>query len=116
MPIVPTANNDLSRSQRTIWLVAALLAVAVLRLWHLPEVGPPDYDSVRNWQVVQELAHGQFRQLFHHGSPGFLLLYVPVAALTRQFFVFQLLNALLGLAGLGGFAAWVAREARLPGP
>lgn len=116
MPTVPTANNAPGRSQRTIWLLAALLAVAVLRLWRLPEAGPPDFDSVRNWQVIQELAQGDFAHLFHHGSPGFLLLYAPVAALTRQFFVFQLLNALLGLAGLGWFAAWVARTARLSGP
>ena len=37
------------------WLLGALLAVAVLRLWRLPEAGPPDFDSVRNWQVVQEM-------------------------------------------------------------
>ncbi|GAB3576476.1 hypothetical protein GCM10027345_13150 [Hymenobacter daeguensis] len=87
-----------------------------MRLWRLPEAGPPDYDSVRNWQVIQELAQGNWVHLFHHGSPGFLLLYVPVALLTRQFLVFQTLNALLGVAGLGTFAAWVARQARLRGP
>ena len=101
---------------RTLWLLAALVVVAGLRLWRLPEAGPPDYDSVRNWQVIQGLAAGNFTHLFHHGSPAFLLLYVPVAALTRQFLVFQGLNALLGLAGLGWFAGWVGRAARLRGP
>jgi hypothetical protein len=109
-------NNAPESPRRLPWLLAALLAVAALRLWRLPEAGLPDFDSVRNWQVIQELAHGQFAQLFHHGSPGFLLLYVPVAALTRQFLVFQTLNAVLGLAGLGWFAAWVTRAARLTGP
>ena len=102
--------------RRAPWLLAALLAVAGLRLWRLPEAGPPDYDSVHNWQVVQELAHGHFTQLFHHGSPGFFLFYAPAGILTRNFLVFQTLNALLGLAGLALFAGWVARQARLSGP
>jgi hypothetical protein len=110
------ANNARATASRTWWLLAAVLPVAALRLWRLPKAGPPDYDSVRNWQVIQELAHGNFAHLFHHGSPGFLLLYVPVAALTRNFLVFQTLNALLGVAGLALFAAWVARRAHLTGP
>ena len=99
-----------------LWLLVALLVIAVFRLWRMPEAGPPDYDSVRNWQVVQELAQGNFAQLFYHGSPGFLLLYAPMALLTRNFLAFQTINALLGVAGLGFFAAWVTRQARLTGP
>jgi hypothetical protein len=109
------ANNDLHAAPRTWWLLVAVLLVAGSRLWRLPEAGPADYDSVRNWQVVQELARGDFAHLFHHGSPAFLLLYVPVAALTRNFLVFQTLNSLLGVAALGAFGAWVARHARLSG-
>ncbi|MCC3152641.1 hypothetical protein Q3A66_06505 [Hymenobacter sp. BT770] len=108
-------NNGHQTSNRLLWLLAALLAVALLRLWRLPEAGPPDFDSVRNWQVIQELAQGNFAHLFHHGSPGFLLLYVPVAAITRDFLVFQTINALLGLLGLSIFAAWVAKKAELTG-
>ena len=112
----PATNKASLPARRAPWLLAALLVVALLRLWRLPEAGPVDYDSVRNWQVVQELAQGNFAHLFHHGSPGFLLIYVPVAALTHDFLVFQTINALLGLAGLGWFTAWVARQARLSGP
>ena len=115
MPTVAPTNNAPERPRSAAWLPGALLAVIVLRLWRLPEAGPPDFDSVRNWQVVQELAQGDFAHLFHHGSPGFLLLFAPVALLTRDFLVFQVLNALLGVAGLGLFAGWVARRARLPG-
>ena len=115
MLTVLPANNDLDRSRRARWLLGALLLVAGLRLWRLPEAGPPDFDSVRNWQVVQELAQGNFMHLFHHGSPGFVLLFAPVAWLTSRFLVFQALNALLAVAGLGGFAGWVAQEARLRG-
>ena len=115
LPPVATNNAPWSLA-RTLWLLAALVAVAVLRLWRLPEAGPPDYDSVRNWQVVQQLAQGNFANLFIPGSPAFLLSYVPVAFLTREFLVFQAINALLGLGGLAFFAVWVARQARLSGP
>jgi hypothetical protein len=115
MPTVAPTNNAAERPRHLVWLLLALLAVAILRLWRLPEAGPPDFDSVRNWQVVQELARGNFARLFIPGSPGFLVLYVPVAWLTSRFVVFQALNALLGLAGLGFFVGWVARQAALPG-
>ena len=116
--MLPTAATKKAApaARRTLWLLAALLLVAGLRLWRLPEAGPPDYDSVRNWQVVQELAQGNFARLFIPGSPAFLLCYVPVAAFTRNFLVFQTINALLGVAGLGFFAAWVSRQSRLSGP
>ncbi|MCI1186510.1 hypothetical protein MON38_03710 [Hymenobacter sp. DH14] len=116
MPADFPANNAPERPRSTAWLLGALLAVALLRLWRLPEVGPPDFDSVRNWQVVQEMAQGNFTHLFHHGSPGFLLLFAPVAFFTQNFLVFQTINALLGVVGLGWFAAWVARQVRLSGP
>lgn len=109
-------NNASRAAGHSLWLLVALLAVAVLRLWRLPEAGPPDYDSVRNWQVIQEMAQGNFAHLFHHGSPGFLLLNVPVAVLTRDFLVFQTINAFLGVLGLGLFMAWVTQKAELTGP
>ena len=116
MPLSVATNNDHQTANRTAWLLAALLAVAVLRLWRLSEAGPIDYDSVRNWKVVQQVAQGDFANLFLPGSPGFLLFYAPVVALTQDFLVFQFLNALLGLAALGFFVAWVAQKATLTGP
>ena len=109
-----TNNASTASNNPHAWFWLALLAVAGLRLWHLPEAGLPDYDSVRNWQVVCEMGQGNFRHLFHHGSPGFLLFYAPVAAFTTDFRVFQALNALLAVAGLGWFARWVARAEQLP--
>ena len=96
-------------------MLLALLAVAVLRLWRLPEAGPPDYDSVHNWQIALELARGNFAQLFHHGSPAFFLFYAPLAALTKSFLVFQAINAVFGLIALGLFATWTAQKAPLTG-
>ena len=95
---------------------SALLLVAGLRLWRLPEAALPDYDSVRNWQIVQEVARLDLTHLFHHGSPAFYLLYAPVAALTTDYRVFLVLNALLAVAALGLFADWVSRAAGLRAP
>ncbi|RAK65274.1 hypothetical protein [Hymenobacter edaphi] len=98
------------------WLLPALLLVAGLRLWRLHQAALPDYDSVRNWQIIREVADFDLRHLFHHGSPAFYLLYAPVTWLSTDYRVFLALNALLGVAALGLFADWVARAARLPGP
>ncbi|MBD2768207.1 hypothetical protein IC235_09915 [Hymenobacter sp. BT664] len=109
-----TKNNRPTKS-RVCGLLLALLVVAVLRFWRLAEAGPADYDSVRNWQIVLELARGNFAQLFHHGSPAFFLLYAPLAVLTKSFLVFQTINAGFGIIALGLFAAWVAQKASLTG-
>jgi hypothetical protein len=110
---VPAAKNDIHAYKNALWLPLALLAVAALRLHGLAQAALPDYDSVRNWQIVQEVAHGDLRNLFHHGSPGFSLLYVPVAWLTTDFHVFQHLNALVAVGAVGWLAAFIGQEARL---
>lgn len=91
----------------------ALLAVTVVRLHRLAQVALPDYDSVRNWQIVQEVAHGNLRNLFHHGSPAFSLVYAPVAWVTTDYRVFQHLNALLAVAAVAWLVQWVATILRL---
>ncbi|UOQ78139.1 hypothetical protein MUN84_05935 [Hymenobacter sp. 5516J-16] len=100
---------------RALWLLPALLLVAAVRLHGLADAALPDYDSVRNWQIVQEVAHGNLRHLFHHGSPLFSLVYAPVAWLTTDYRVFQHLNALVAVAALAFMADFIAREAGLRG-
>ncbi len=104
------------RSSSFWLLLAALVAVVAVRLHGLPQAALPDYDSVRNWQIVREVAHGDLRNLFHHGSPGFSLLYAPVAWLTSDYRVFQHLNALVAVAALAWLVQFVARQQRLTAP
>ncbi|GAB2847813.1 hypothetical protein [Hymenobacter ruber] len=111
-----SVNNARFSASRRWWLLGALVLVAISRLWRLAEAGAPDSDSVRDWQITQQMAHGDFSQLFHHGSPGFSIFYLPVALVAHRFVVLQTINALLGVAGLGFFVAWVSRKANLNGP
>lgn len=105
----------LSFSSRPWWLLLALALLTAVRLHGLAEAALPDYDSVRNWQIVQEVAAGQLRHLFHHGSPLFSLVYAPVAWLTTDYRVFQHLNALVAVGAVGLLTAFISREAQLPG-
>ncbi|WP_019947021.1 hypothetical protein [Hymenobacter aerophilus] len=97
------------------YLALALLLLVPVRLHGLTQMALPDYDSVRNWQIVQEVAAGDLRHLFRHGSPLFMLLYAPVSWFTADYRVFLVLNALLAVAAVGLLAAFVARQTRLPG-
>ncbi len=58
--------------ESTLLFVLFLLRTAVLRSEALP-----DYDSVKNWEIVRSMAQGDFQQLFHHASPTFYLLLLP---------------------------------------
>lgn len=93
--------------------VLAVLAVAVVRLYGLRGASLPDYDSVRNWQIVQEVAQGNLRNLFHHGSPTFSLLLAPVAWFTSDYRVYQHLNALIAVAALTVLVQFVGRQLML---
>lgn len=94
-------------------LVAGLLVLAA-RLWHLAATPLPDYDSGRNWLTVQELARGEFHELFRHASPTFYLLNLPLVRLfANDFHGFINVNALIGTLGVALLAATVRRYAGL---
>ncbi|MBT9391635.1 hypothetical protein KLP40_00555 [Hymenobacter sp. NST-14] len=109
------SDSALSAPVSRLWLWAALLLLVPVRLHGLAAAALPDYDSVRNWQIVQEVAAGNLLHLFRHGSPAFMLTYAPVAWLTADYHVFQYLNALVAVAAVGLLANFVARATRLPG-
>jgi hypothetical protein len=102
MVFAPTFNR-----RQSLGLLLAVAALAAWRLWRLPDAGPPDYDSVHNWQLTQELAAGHFQNLFINGSPGFRLLFVPLAWAEVPFWVYQLVNALLSVVAAGWFGWFV---------
>ena len=48
--------NDIPYANLNLWWLLALFVLAALRLYGLHEASLPDYDSVRNWQIVQAVA------------------------------------------------------------
>lgn len=97
----------------TYALLLALGFILLLRLWRLPEAGLFNYDAVTDWQTVLGLAQGNGKLLFHHASPGFGLLFAPIAWVTHDYRVFQALNAVLGVASLGIFGRFVSWAGQL---
>ncbi|QNP50889.1 hypothetical protein H9L05_11995 [Hymenobacter qilianensis] len=100
-------------NQRSLLLFLALLVVAAVRLYGLAGAALPDYDSVRNWQIVQEVAAGNLTHLFHQGAPLFYLIFAPFVWLGGNFHVLQHVNSLVSVAAVGSLATFVGREARL---
>lgn len=116
------ASSEPASAVRTVpepafaWLFPLLAWLLVLgaRLWHLAATPLPDYDSGRNWLTVQELARGDFKELFRHASPTFYLLNVPLVRLfADDFHGFVNVNALIGTLGVALLARTVARHAGL---
>ncbi|MGV3505181.1 MAG: hypothetical protein ACO1O1_15835 [Adhaeribacter sp.] len=87
------------RSDFPVYLLTALLC-GLARGYLLPETGLTDYDSVRNWQIIQEIGRGDFRHLFHHASPGFFLFFGLLAYFSSGVTPFIWLNMAFNLGGL----------------
>ena len=112
----PAKYDNPPRTNTLRWLLPALLLVLAVRLPGLSDMALPDYDSVRNWQIVQEIAHGNLRHLFYHASPGFYLLFAPVAALQPNFHWFLYLNVLLSTVAVGVLAISIGQIVHLRPP
>lgn len=72
-----------------------------------------DYDSARNWQIVQEISRGNFEHLFQHGSPSFFLFYACFTPFFRDFHAFIALNCLLNVLAILLTGSFVAQTFKL---
>ncbi|KAA9340761.1 hypothetical protein [Adhaeribacter soli] len=81
------------------YLPVTVLLLA-LRYYLVGQAAFPDYDSVRNWEIVQEVAQGKFQNVFHHRSPAFFLFYSLFVPLITDFHQYIYINALFGIAAL----------------
>ena len=98
------------------WLLPALLLVLAVRLHGLSQAALTDFDAVRNWQIVRQVAAGNLHDFFHHRSPGFYLFFLPLALLRPDFHWFLYVNAALSVVAVGALAQFVGREAGLRPP
>ncbi|WP_044238681.1 hypothetical protein [Flexithrix dorotheae] len=78
-------------------LLMGLFFLRVNKLW---ETGVFDYDSAKNSIILTELNSGNFANLFHHASPGFYLIYLPIHSLFNNFLFLEYFTALLNLLAI----------------
>lgn len=74
-----------------------MLGLFFLRINKLWDTGLFDYDSAKNLIILKELSTGNFSNLFHHASPGFYLIYLPVYSVFKNFLFLEYFTALLNL-------------------
>jgi hypothetical protein len=89
-----------NQQAKWLWLLVAFGLLLAVRLYTLPAVGLLDFDSVRNWQVVQEIRSGNFRNLFLHRSPSLYLLFAGLSPFLPNFHWYAYLNAAFSAAAV----------------
>ncbi|KAA5548696.1 ArnT family glycosyltransferase [Adhaeribacter rhizoryzae] len=90
---------DQHKLESLYYLLTAFICLAA-RFYLLPQIGLTDYDSIRSWQIVQELGQGNFKHLFHHASPGFFLLYAVFTPFLKGVLGYILLNSLFNVGAV----------------
>lgn len=104
-----------ARSEILLYILTALLCV-LARQHLLLQTGLTDYDSVRNWQIIQQVGQGNFRHLFHHASPGFFLFFGLLALFCKGVYPFIWLNMAFNVAAVLLVLRFCRRHLRLPLP
>ena len=110
---VRTKYANLPHTTAWAWLLPALLLVLVVRLHGLSHASLADFDSVRNWQIVRQLATGNVHDIFHHRSPGFYLFFLPLALLKLDFHWYLYSNAVVSVVALGALMRFIGQEMAL---
>ncbi len=86
------------------YLLPSLLVCYGLAVYKITNTGLPEYDSVRNFFIVQAMTEGDFSEFYHHGSPTFYLFFWVVANFSNNAHVWLAVNAGLQTFALAVFA------------
>ena len=95
-------------------LTAAICLFA--RHYLLDQVGLTDYDSIRSWQIVQEIGQGNFKNLFHHASPGFYLFYAAFTPFLSGVYGFIYLNTAFNIGAVLLLIRFMQQHLAIPVP
>jgi hypothetical protein len=82
----------------------------------LLQTGLTDYDSVRNWQIIQEVGQGDYRHLFHHASPGFFLFFGLLARFFKGVYPLIFANMAFNVAAVLLVQRYCRRHLAIPAP
>ena len=106
---------DKHKYESLLYLLTAFICLAA-RYYLLPQTGLTDYDSIRSWQIVQELGQGNFKNLFHHASPGFFLFFALFTPFLGGVTGYILLNAMFSVGAVLLLIRFMRRHLAIPVP
>ncbi|PIQ22673.1 MAG: hypothetical protein COW65_01705 [Cytophagales bacterium CG18_big_fil_WC_8_21_14_2_50_42_9] len=98
----------------SLWYILAAAICLLARHYLLQQVGLTDYDSVRSWQIVQEIGQGNFKNVFHHASPGFYLFYVAFTPFFSGVYGFIYLNTAFNIGAVLLLIRFMHRHLGIP--
>lgn len=83
--------------------ILPLLSIGCVAYWRgygLSRIGLPAYDVVQNYEVIKEIAEGNFKHLFGHLCPTFYLVYTPFYKLFPSFLSLEYLTIAISLIAI----------------
>lgn len=99
-----------------VYFTLTIIFCFAARHYLLLQTGLTDYDSVRNWQIVQEIGNGNFQNLFHHASPGFFLFFAALTPIVEEVQGYIYLNMLFNIGAVLLFIRFMHRHLAIPVP
>ncbi|RDC63848.1 hypothetical protein [Adhaeribacter pallidiroseus] len=93
--------------------IAAGVLIFTIQTHLIGQAGFFDYDSARNWQIVQEIGNGHFEHLFQHASPTFFLFYACFTFFALNFQFYILVNCLFNVLAILLIGRFVALQVNL---
>ncbi|MDX1904824.1 MAG: hypothetical protein SFU27_11760 [Thermonemataceae bacterium] len=82
---------------KAIYYTLIFAFLLLLRLVFFAEAAPFDYDSVKNYQIIEEIATGDWHNFFHHASPILYLFFLPFYFINASFEFLVSINAFVGV-------------------
>lgn len=86
-----------------IFYLLLLLLLWFLQIYDLSEVGLQEYDSVKNYFIVKNMAAGDFTDMFQRGSPTLFLFFVAIYKVFPSHLSLEYANAALNVAAIAIF-------------
>jgi len=87
----------LYKQPHTTFFYYTLLGILLLvRIYRLSVSAPFDYDSVYNYQILEQISQAIYRNVFHHASPAFYAVFSIFYAFSSDFWFLLYCNAFIG--------------------
>lgn len=87
-----------------------LCILLLIRIYQLSQSAPFDYDSVYNFQILEQIAQKNYQNVFHHASPVFYAVFSLFYAISSDFWFLLYSNALIGTLAVHIFVATFSKH------